>query len=423
MAEIDTSSMHTELFRLVRLIRQKCYPNNLNVISKDENINLECELSRFNKFDEILNKDKYLKLNAQIKLITYDTKNVHITSKINDLNSEKELNIFISKKQIDFRINVGTLKPNQAFMYYTGVAIMFSPSYGATGCSSFSLIPSFTYSEYDPEKGNTFFPTIDVKDMDSEGPITINGYTKDGNIGILTVTYKAYKTIPFEEENIKMNNLETCKNMYKKKDLKAKRTTVNINPIFIANNYIKSDDAYFFKTVDTDRSNGVLHKTQTLQIQPKPKQKIIFSSRNREWFDKSLLSSAGILDEHEFLVPNFSCLKNKILSNIFCLSSIEAPVYMDIKVELFFSNNITHLTQFCKFNAGIGAFIEFRNLKNEINEILEAIRMNKIPNSAMGFASKKIARICEKFDKVNNIKRAISDPIDGEIDAKQQKNI
>lgn len=186
----------------------------------------------------------------------------------------------VSSSSIKILIKAESIEPKSSFSINTGIVIKINSK-------EHVLIPQSMTSNMDPD----MIPSITVRDGDTRGPIMVNGTTLSGNLGTITVVFRAYKALRLPEF------VENSDKFLKSKDfLDENRYTVIITKTIAYDNIdLNKNGRYVIINSETNDS---------IQLPLVKKKHLLFlSSRNREWCNSGCVTLAGALSKSEYIKP------------------------------------------------------------------------------------------------------------------------
>lgn len=250
---------------------------------------------------------------------------------------------------------------------------------------NYVLIPKFNQL-------NKISPIISVSDGDTYGPLTVNGFANEDIYGKFEVEYMAYNSYKIDECLNIVDKYSEKSRLIKSKDSKDARFTINCGIGIDFDDFVHLEDNLEFKTFELNVSPKINLEKQKLILKLKKGKTIIFSSRDREWYDEKLQTVSGLWNEETLLKPmvgNDSVYE----ANVFCLTLIGARIKLNYKVCKFDESKSKDVYLSSKLNGSFIYLTPFKNLRKYMGKINKNLEYYSITSR------KEIVEKTEKFMK------------------------
>lgn len=262
---------------------------------------------------------------------------------------------------------------------------------------NYVLIPKFN-------RLNDISPIISVSDGDTYGPLTVNGYANTDIFGKFHVEFMAFNSYKIDDciSIVDQSSKNDC--LIKSKDSKDVRFTINCGVGIDFSDFVETENGLEFKTFELNVSPKINLEKQRIILKLKKEKTIIFSSRDREWYDEKLQTVSGLWNDHKFLKPIIN--EDSVYgANVFCLTLIGNRIKLNYKISKFDESRDLFLS--CKLNGSFVYIPTFKNLRKymgKVNKNLDYFSITK---------NKETIEKSEKFVKnvEEEMKQASSIPI------------
>lgn len=245
-------------------------------------------------------------------------------------------------------------------------------------------------------------PIISVSDGDTNGPITINGFAKEDISGKFRVEYMAFVSYKIDNCISLVDRYSEKERLIKSKDSRENRFTINCGVGIDFSKVIEIENGLEFETFELNVVPKNNLEKQKFLLKFKKERTIIFSSRDREWYDENLQTVSGLWNESGLLKPliNESSVYD---ANVFCLTSIGHRMKFNYKDSKYDEKRDLFLS--CTMNGSFKYIKSFKNLRKYLGKLKKNIDFYEVTKSkeTIEKSEKFLKNIEEEMKQIYNI--------------------